>query len=55
MMKLGDQALSKYKRSRIPSHFEYYKILRNYTTHAIEREKKAFLEYSLRNKNISVK
>ncbi|KAK9739489.1 hypothetical protein QE152_g8991 [Popillia japonica] len=51
MQKLRDQAFSKYKRTRNPAHFSYYKSLRNVTTSAIRREKKAYLDYRVRNTN----
>lgn len=43
MMSLRDRALSRYKRTKLIAHFDYYKSLRNLTTSAIRREKKSFL------------
>lgn len=50
MMRKRDQSYVKFRRTKVPAHFEYYKMLRNFTTHAIEREKKAYLNFCLRNK-----
>lgn len=48
MMNLRDHALSRYKNSKNPEHYNYYKILRNNTTKAIENEKKAYLNHRIR-------
>lgn len=47
MMKLRNSAFSRYKRNRSEANWNYYKQLRNYTTGAIKREKKAYFEYRL--------
>lgn len=44
---LRDKALSKWRRTKNPNHREYYKQLRNYTTEAIAREKKAYCEWMM--------
>ncbi|KAF2900647.1 hypothetical protein ILUMI_05540, partial [Ignelater luminosus] len=48
---LRDKAYKRAKRSRLPAHWEYYRSLRNYTSGAIKREKRAYLNYILRNTN----
>lgn len=48
-MSLRDKALKKFKRSGIPSHWDEYKSLRNYTSSAVKKEKKAYFEYKLRS------
>lgn len=45
MMKLRDRAHVKAKKTGLPSDWDYYVSLRNYTTGAIRREKKAYVEY----------
>ena len=40
MIKLRDKAYNRYKKTKIEAHWEYYKIMRNYTKQAIKREKK---------------
>ena len=45
LQSLRDAALRKFKRTRLPEHWDYYKQLRNYTTTAIKAEKKAYLEF----------
>lgn len=42
MMMLRDQALAKYKKTRLDTSWTYYKTLRNFTNQSIKREKKAF-------------
>lgn len=51
MMRLRDEALKKYKTSRLSAHKEYYRMLRNQTTFAIRSEQKAYFKYQFRNKN----
>ncbi|KAF2879708.1 hypothetical protein ILUMI_26458 [Ignelater luminosus] len=51
MMKLRNNALKRYKRTRDLTRFQYYKTLRNFTTASIDREKKVFLEFSLHGKD----
>ncbi|KAK9717616.1 hypothetical protein QE152_g23666 [Popillia japonica] len=50
MMSLRDDALKKAKRNRSQASLNYYKQLRNYTSSAIKREKKAYLTYSVQHK-----
>ncbi|XP_031355234.1 uncharacterized protein LOC116179577 [Photinus pyralis] len=47
MILLRDKALMKFKKSKSCTDWNYYKAIRNYTTQAIRREKKAFLENQL--------
>lgn len=42
MMRLRDRALSHYKTTKKPEHFNYYKMIRNQVTNAVKREKKAY-------------
>lgn len=42
MMRLRDQALNRFKISKYPAHFDYYKQLRNQVTTAVRNEKKAY-------------
>lgn len=43
MIDLRDKALARFKKSRNPAHFNYYKELRNFTTNAIRNEKRHVL------------
>ncbi|KAI8434316.1 hypothetical protein MSG28_012397 [Choristoneura fumiferana] len=52
MMDLRDAAFKKARRTKKDSHKDYYKILRNYTQGALEREKKAYFTFYV-NKNQS--
>lgn len=49
MISSRDKALQKYKCSPSPIKFNYYKQLRNHVTRSIRIEKKAYLEFRLRN------
>ena len=51
MINLGDKAFAKYKLARSGNDFTTYKNLRNYTTGAISREKQAYLNHALKNKD----
>lgn len=51
MIKLRDNAFNKYKKTKLPADFNSYKDLRNYTTGAIRREKRAYLDFVLINKD----
>lgn len=51
-MKLRDRALSKYKLTNNNEHWLYYKQLRNYTTQAVRREKKAYFNFNINNVNV---
>lgn len=44
MMKLRDRAKAKFRKTKKNEHWEYYKMLRNWTNHSIEREKRAYFE-----------
>lgn len=46
MMSTRDKALARFKKSTSPAHWEYYKSLRNLTTSAIRKEKKAYIDHS---------
>lgn len=54
MIKLRDKAYSKFRATRSGSHWEYYKMLRNYTKQAIRREKRAYLQCRLQNASSKV-
>lgn len=45
MKTLKNQALNRYRRTKNPEHWNYYKQMRNLTTSAIRSEKKAYLNY----------
>lgn len=49
MMTLRDKAKQRFRRTKKNAHWVYYKMLRNYTTAAINREKKAYLETKMKN------
>lgn len=51
MMKFRDEALKRFKLTKNKVHWDYYKNLRNFTTGAIIREKKAYLQFILLNSN----
>lgn len=51
MIKIRDRAYARFKKSKQIEHFDYYKELRNYTAGAIKREKRAHMEYVMRNKS----
>ena len=42
LMKLRDKAYSKYSKQKTPASLQYYRQLRNYTKHAISREKNSY-------------
>ncbi|KAK9674886.1 hypothetical protein QE152_g40786 [Popillia japonica] len=46
MMATRDKAKTKFINSKKSQDWEYYKELRNLTRHAINREKRAYFEYS---------
>ncbi|KAG5880785.1 hypothetical protein JTB14_015294 [Gonioctena quinquepunctata] len=46
------KALARFKNSKLPQHWSYYKELRNLTNEAIKAEKKAYLNFKLNNTNI---
>nr|CAH7767645.1 unnamed protein product [Callosobruchus chinensis] len=50
MMKARDKAYVKYRKLSNITTWNYYKEIRNYVTRAIEVEKKAYLEYALKQK-----
>lgn len=45
MQSLQDKALRRYKLSKNPSHWDYYKLLRNTTNRAIKSEKKGYFDH----------
>lgn len=47
MIKLKENAYKRYKKSKNPIHFDYYKSLRNYTNKAIQVEKRAYMQFQL--------
>lgn len=49
LQKLRNKALKRYKQTKSPAHYEYYKQLRNYTTSAIRAEQKAYLRFKFQN------
>lgn len=49
MINIRDRALVKYRKTNYQNDFIYYKQLRNLTSQAIKREKKAFLTHKLNN------
>lgn len=52
LIKLRNNALNKFKRSKNGGDWDYYKTLRNFTTSAIRREKRAYFQAALtKNKN----
>ncbi|KAI4457705.1 hypothetical protein MML48_7g00021544 [Holotrichia oblita] len=51
LMCLRDKAKRKYKHTCQPAHYNYYKSLRNYTTSAIRREKRAYFDFVVRSCN----
>nr|CAH7751797.1 unnamed protein product [Callosobruchus chinensis] len=51
MIKIRDKELNKFKKNRTTASWNFYKKMRNLTTRAIQREKKAYFEYMLRNCN----
>ena len=55
MQKLRNKALKKFKETKNPSQYEYYKQLRNYATSAIRAEKKQYLRNKFNNSNIKGK
>lgn len=55
MQKLRDNALRRFKLTRNPTHWEYYKQLRNHTNNAIQSEKKAFLKQKFESCNVKQK
>lgn len=51
MMSLRDKAKTAFRRTKLPQHWNYYKQMRNLTTHAISNEKKAYFNYIVANNN----
>lgn len=51
MMSLRDRALVRFKKSKLPQHWEYYKQLRNLTKNSIKREKKAYFRFKINRKH----
>lgn len=48
LISLRDKARSRWRRTKSEAHHNYYKALKNYTTLACRKEKKAYFEYKLR-------
>ena len=51
LMRLRDRAYKKFKLTKDAGHFSEYKELRNFTNRAIQREKKAFLDSMLSDRD----
>lgn len=49
MQTLRNKAFNNFKRTKISEHWQYYKELRNLTTSAIRREKRAYLNFKFNN------
>ena len=49
MIKFRNNAFSQYRRTKSTAHWNYYRSLRNLTTDAIRKEKKAYFEFKLKN------
>lgn len=49
LMNLRDKALTKFKSSRSLTHWNYYKMLRNYCNNAVRKEKRAYWLHSFDN------
>lgn len=53
LMKLRDKAHIRWRKSKNKAHFNYYKMLKNYTTQACRKEKKAYLDQKMRTGGIN--
>lgn len=51
LMSMRDKAKNKFRRSRNPNDWNYYKSLRNLTNKTCKLEKRAYFEYISRNRN----
>ena len=51
MMSLRNKALQKYKKTKRPEHWEYYKQIKNFTNTAIKNGKKAYLQFKINSNN----
>lgn len=51
MMSLRDKAKANYRRTNLAQHWDYYKQMRNLTTHTISNEKRAYFKYVAANRN----
>lgn len=49
MCSIRDKALQQFKRTNSQAHWQFYKDMRNYTTQAIKREKKAYFVHKINN------
>lgn len=49
MISIRDKVLKRFKNTNNIAHKNFYKEIRNYTTQAIKREKKAYFEYKIKN------
>lgn len=48
LMSIRDAAHTRWKKSRLNEHYEYYKSVRNFTTLACRNEKKAYIDFCVR-------
>lgn len=55
LQKLRNKALKRFKKTKLPEYYNYYKQLRNYTTAAIRANKKAYIRTKFRNCNVKEK
>lgn len=55
MQNLRNKAMQRFKRTRLPAHWDFYKQLRNYTNKATEVEKKAYLRQRFENSSVKEK
>lgn len=49
MQKQRDNALKRFRQTKLPTHWDYYKQIRNHTNQAISSEKKAYLRQKFQN------
>ena len=54
MIKIRDKAFQKYKKTKKPEHWEYYRQIRNQTNIAIKAEKNKYLEFCTNNNNSKI-
>uniref|UniRef100_A0A1Y1LAN8 Reverse transcriptase domain-containing protein n=1 Tax=Photinus pyralis TaxID=7054 RepID=A0A1Y1LAN8_PHOPY len=51
MFLIRDRALIKFKKTKNECHWKFYKVMRNYTNAAVNREKKAYLDFISKSDN----
>lgn len=51
-LQLRDYALRTAKKSGNFAHLNYYKMLRNYTTSAVHKENRAYMEHNVQSNNV---